>query len=184
MAPEAPADTATSTSTTDSATDSKVQTQQQAAPDTGDQTQQQVTVDKSTQLPDDHPLVINHAEVKGKLAKLTTELTEARAQSAKATKLEEELGKRPTTEALETLQTRFDRLEAFLQSAGGTLGKALDSRTFTRDLFETDKDIADIVKDWNKANPSATSTALGASAAAPASKKADPNALIRAAAGR
>lgn len=149
----------------------------------GNGSQQQASepvITKDTKIPDDHPLVKALAKANEKV----TALAEAQAQAAKATKLEEELAARPSQEALDTLQTRYDRLEAFLQSAGGPLGKALDSRTFTRELFETDKDIATIVKDWNKANPSATSQALGAAAAAPASSKVDPNALIRAAAGR
>jgi hypothetical protein len=137
-------------------------------------------VGKDTILPDDHPLIVKHSELKGKLANANTELSEARALSAKATKLEEELAARPTTEALETLQTRYDRLEEFVQAIPG-LGKALDSRTFTRDLFETDKDIKDIVKDYQRANPTATSQALGGKAAQPADGKIDPNALIRAA---
>lgn len=139
-------------------------------------------IDKSTKLPDDHPLVTAHSTVKEKLATANTELTEARAQAAKATKLEEELGKRPTPEALATLQTRYDRLEAFLQQAGGDLGRALDSRTFTKDLFESEKDIATIVKDWNKAHPSATAQALGGKAAEPGASKSDMNSLLRAAA--
>jgi hypothetical protein len=160
--------------------------QQDTTPDTGGNgDQQQVnTPEKPTQLPDDHPLVKQLATNKDKIARLNAELTEARAKSAAATKLEEELAARPSVEAMETLQTRYDRLEAFLQAAGGPLGKALDSRSFTRELFETDKDIATLVKEWHRANPSATSTALGSAAAEPASKKIDANALIRAAAGK
>lgn len=149
----------------------------------GDQQQagQQPTTDEPIKLPDDHPLVKTLAANKTKIASLNTELSEARSKSAKVTQLEEELAKRPTTEALETLQKRNDRLEAFLAAAGGPLGKALDSRTFTRDLFESDKDIDDIVRDWNKANPTATSSALGAAGAQPAEGKIDPNKLLRAA---
>lgn len=158
--------------------------QQQAAPESGGSDQQQqapkpVVIDKSTQLPDDHPLVTAHSTVKGKLAEANTALAEARAQAANATKLEEELNKRPTPEALETLQKRYDRLEAFTQSVG--LGKALDSRTFTRDLFETDKDIATLVKEYNRANPSPTTTALGGGAGQDGGAKANPNDLLRAA---
>lgn len=90
---------------------------------------------------------------------------------------------RPVKDTLDAVQTKYDRLEAFLQAAGGTLGKALDSRTFTKALFETDEDIKDIVKKWNVANPTATSTALGSTAAAPGKQKIDANALLRAAAG-
>lgn len=138
-------------------------------------------IDKSTKLPDDHPLVTAHTTVKTKLATATTELTEARAQAAKATQLETELGKRPTQEAVDTLQKRYDRLEAFLQGAGGDLSKALDSRTFTKQLFETDDDVATIVKDWNKAHPSATAQALSGAVAQPGDKKPVQNDLLRAA---
>ena len=144
--------------------------------------QQSTTVDDSTQLPDTHPLVKAYkaqVEVNRKNTATAAELAEARAQAGKATKLEEELGKRPTTEAMETLQTRYDRLEAFTQAVG--LGKALDSRTFTKDLFESDKDIATLVKEWNRANPTATSQALGAGGAAPAGDTPSMNDILRAA---
>lgn len=158
-------------------------------PETGGNGDQQqagttVTIDDSTQLPDTHPLVKTLAANKDKISKLQAELRDAQSNSAKATQLEEELGKRPTSEALETLQTRYDRLEGFLLAAGGPLAKALDSRTFSKDLFETDKDIATLVTEFNRANPSATSTALGSGAAAPAAGKMNPNDLLRIAAGK
>jgi len=163
--------------------------QQQTTDDTsGNGSQQQAApeatpvITKDTVIPDDHPLVKQLKDDKAKLSKANTELAELRAKSKKVTDLETELGARPTTEALETLQTRYDRLEAFLLAAGGPISKALDSRTFTKDLFESDKDIEDLVKDWKKANPSATSTALGSAAAGDTGgKKHDPNELIRAA---
>lgn len=178
-----------STSTTDSTTDETSGDQSQQQQTTTSETEGNgqsaaATVDDSTQLPESHPLVKSLSALKSKVAEQKQELSEARAQSATATKLQEELDKRPTQEALDTLQTRYDRLEAFLQAAGGPLGKALDSRSFTRDLFESDKDIADLVKEWHRANPSATSTALGSKAAAPAEGKMDPNKLIRIAAGK
>lgn len=150
-------------------------TQQQAG------TQTESTNTEPVKLPEDHPLVKTLKSNKDKITAQNAELAELRTKSAKVTQLEEELGKRPTTEALETLQTRYDRLEGFLLAAGGDLGKALDSRTFTKDLFETDKDIATLVQEFNRAHPSATSTALGSGGATPAAGKADPNALIRAA---
>lgn len=156
------------------------QQQDPTAGEAGNGGQQQApepVITKDTKIPDDHPLVKALAKANGQL----TELNEARANSAKATQLQEELEKRPTQEAIDTLQTRYDRLEAFLVAAGGPIGKALDSRTFTKDLFETDKDIDDLVKDWHKANPSATSQALGSAGAAPAGEKIDANKLIRAA---
>lgn len=156
--------------------------QQQTPPaETAGKEEAPVKIDDSTQLPETHPLVKTLATLKTKTASQTSELTELRSKSAKVTKLEEELAARPTTEAVETLQTRYDRLEAFIQQAGGSLGKALDSRTFTRDLFETDKDVAEIVKEWSKNNPSATTTALASAAAAPGASKVDPNTLLRAA---
>ncbi|QKY80306.1 scaffolding protein [Microbacterium phage Mercedes] len=161
---------------------------QQAPPEgtsgTEGQQGQAPVIDKSTRLPDDHPLIVSYGEVKEKLAKQATELTEARAQSARATQLEEELGKRPTMEAMEQLQNRHTRLEEFVQAIG--LGKALDSRTFTRDLFETDKDIKTLVREYNQANPSATAAALSGTAggSAEGTGKHNPNDLLRIAAGK
>lgn len=153
----------------------------------GNGEQQQATtpvIDKDTKLPDDHPLVKTLAANKEKISSQASALAEAQAQSAKATQLEEELNARPTQEALDTLQTRYDRLEAFLTAAGGPIGKALDSRTFTRDLFESDRDITALVKDWHKANPTATSQALSSAAGGEGSDKKSPNELLRIAAGK
>ncbi len=147
----------------------------------GEQQQATTPVDDSTQLPDTHPLVKTLAKQKQDLAAAKTALAEANAKAAKATQLEEELGKRPTTEALETLQTRYDRLEAFLSKAGGPLAKALDSRTFTQKLFETEDDIDGIVKDWHAANPSETSVALS-SQGGTGKQKVSFNEIVRAAA--
>lgn len=153
----------------------------------GEQQQAQTTeppvVTKDAKLPDDHPVVKQLQADKAKLAKANSELQELRAKSAQVTKLEEDLGKRPTTEAMETLQTRYDRLEEFITSLPGPVGKALDSRSFTRDLFESDKSIADILSDWNKANPTATSAALGKQSAEPGKKGPSMNEILRAAAG-
>ncbi|QJD50045.1 scaffolding protein [Microbacterium phage Zada] len=172
--------------TTDETSGQEPQEQQQqgTTPETGANggQQQQSEPQEPVKLPDDHPLVKSLGAYKGQIATLKSEMAELRAKSGQVTKLEEELGKRPTTEALETLQTRYDRLESFLLEAGGPISKALDSRTFTKDLFETDKDVVDIVKDWQKANPSATSSALSTGAAGETGKgKHDPNDLIRAA---
>lgn len=165
------------------------QQQQAAAGETpaGEQQPQaqatQVTIDDSTKLPDTHPLVKTLATLKEKTSTQAQELREAQAKSAKATQLEQELADRPTKEAVETLQTRYDRLEEFVMAVG--LGRALDSRTFTKDLFESDKDITALVKDWNRANPTATSQALSSTAGGQqADGKHDPNELIRIAAGK
>lgn len=160
--------------------------QEQATTDetSGNGEQQKAGTEEPIKLPDDHPLVKTLNTLKATTAAQKTELAELRAKSKAVTQLEEDLKKRPTTEALETLQTRYDRLETFLQAAGGPLGKALDSRSFTRDLFETDKDISDLVKEWHRKNPTATSTALGSGAGDTGKGKIDPNALLRAAAGK
>lgn len=172
-----------STTGTDTGQQQQQDQQQAVPPETGvqDEQQQASAPVKPIELPDDHPLVKELARQKTNLATQKSELAELRATSAKATQLEAELKARPSKEAVDTLQTRYDRLEAFLQAAGGQLGRALDSRTFTTALFETNDDIADIVKKWNVANPTATSTALGSGAAAPADKAPDLNTLLRAA---
>lgn len=63
----------------------------------------------------------------------------------------------------DALQAKYNRLEEFLLTVGGDISKALDSRSFTKDLFESDKDIKEIVESWNKANPSAVGSALSGS---------------------
>jgi len=176
-----PTDNDTNTSTDETSGQEAQGQQQSTTSETGENGTQQQASTEPIKLPDDHPLVKSLAAQKLSIASQKTEITELRATSKKATQMEADLAARPTAEAVETLQTRYDRLEAFLQSAGGPLGKALDSRTFTKALFETDESITDIVKTWNAANPSATSTALGSSAAAPGSKKPDMNALLRSA---
>lgn len=183
MAPEEQPGEGNSTSTPAGGEPQGQQGQQQDPPageaGTGGQPQaSEPVITKDTKIPDDHPLVKALAKANGQVA----ELAEARAQAAKATQLQAELDKRPTTEAVETLQKRYDRLEAFLLGAGGDLAKALDSRTFTRDLFESDKDVETLVKDWNKAHPSATSQALGGAPAPGGAPKSNMNDLLRAAA--
>jgi hypothetical protein len=158
--------------------------QQQTTPQAGENGTQPPAATEPAEpvkLSDDHPLVKTLAKQKADIAAHKTELAEARAQAAKTTKLEQELAARPSQEAVDTLQTRYDRLEGFLQAVGGPLGKALDSRSFTKELFETDKDIKVLVSEWHKANPSTTSAALGAGAAAPTGNKVNPNDLLRAA---
>jgi len=116
------------------------------------------------------------------LADLNKERKDLKAARTKVTELEATVAElTPKAETVDAIQAKYDRLEAFIQGAGGELGKALDSRTFTRDLFESDKDIKDIVKDWRQANPTATSAALGAGAADPAGKGPGMNDILRAA---
>lgn len=180
-----PAENNSTTGSTSETGDQEQQGQQQATgTETGQGEQQQPSNQEPVKLPDDHPLVKTLSSQKTQLASLKTEVAELRAKSAQVTQLEEQLKARPSTEALETLQTRYDRLEAFLSAAGGPLSKALDSRSFTKDLFESDKPLDQIVAAWHKANPSTTSTALGSGPAAPGAGKIDPNVLLRAAAGK
>lgn len=170
---------------TDETSGQEQQGQQQATTSEteGNGEQQQASTDEPIRLPDDHPLVKTLTANKQTIASQKTELAEARSKAAKATQLEDELKARPTTEALETLQTRYDRLEGFLMAAGGPLSKALDSRTFSTRLFESQDKIDDIVKDWQRANPTDTSKALSSAASEPGKGKVNPNDLLRAAIG-
>lgn len=128
-----------------------------------------------TKLPDDHPLVKTLATQKeelkqlrpagAKVAELETKITELTAQAETAT----------------AIQAKYDRLESFLSAVGGPLSKALDSKSFTTALFESDTDVAELVTKWHKDNPSATSAALN-SGAGSSSSKVDINALLRQAA--
>lgn len=157
------------------ATDEKPEAKEPEVAATGE------TLGQDAKLPDDHPLVKKLDIQKTAIAAQKAEIAELRTKSAQATKLEEDIAKLPSQAAMDTLQTRYDRLEEFLGAVGGPLSKALDSRTFTRDLFETDKDITELVKEFSKANPTATSSALGSSSAAPEGKKPSINDLLRAA---
>ena len=117
------------------------------------------------------------------LADLHKERKERQTAQGKVTELETKVSELQTkADTVDAIQGKFDRLEAFLQAIPGPLGKALDSRSFTEALFETDKDIDEIVANWNRANPTATSTALGSGAASPAPKGPSMNDLLRSAA--
>lgn len=76
------------------------------------------------------------------------------------------------------LETKYSRLEEFLTTVGGPISKALDSRSFTKSLFESDAEISELVDKWHKENPSQTSSALsgGSSGGSP---KLDVNAALR-----
>ena len=157
---------------------SEQQEEQESTLETGGQ--------EPTQLPADHPLVktmaAQKAQLRSSLADLNKERKDSQTAKAAFTELTTEVEKlRPVQATLDAVQARYDRLEEFLQAVGGPMGKALDSKTFTTALFETTDNITDIVKKWNVANPTATSTALGSGAAAPADKAPDINALLRAA---
>lgn len=131
---------------------------------------------QDTRLPDDHPLVKAYASTQDQLKQLKG------THQSKVQELETQLNDLTTkATGAEELQARYDRLEAFLTSIGGPLSKALDSKTFSKALFESDTDIKDLVSQWHKDNPSATSAALNSSAGAKGPTK-DMNELLRKAA--
>lgn len=128
-----------------------------------------------TRLPDDHPLVKTLATQKEELKQLRPSATKAAELETKVTEL--------TTKAemADTVQAKYDRLESFLSAIGGPISKALDSKSFTTALFESDTDVAELVTKWHKDNPSATSSALQSGSGQTVSAK-DMNALLRQAA--
>ena len=129
-----------------------------------------------TKLPDDHPLVKT-------LATQKEELKQLRPTAQKVADLESQVAElTPAKEQLTVVQAKYDRLEAFLTSLGGPVSKALDSRSFSTALFESDTDIKDLVAQWHKDNPSATSAALSSGSGTTVSAAADMNAMLRAAA--
>lgn len=130
-------------------------------------------------LPDTHPLVKAFEAQKEELKNLKTAGQQSKdkttADLATATA---ELTS--TKDELTALQGKYTRLEEFLTKLGGPLSRALDSKSFTTSLFETDTDVAELVTKWHQDNPSATRTALGGTSAEPG-KGSDINALLRAA---
>ena len=139
--------------------------------------QQEPTAQQDDRLPDSHPLVKAYASTQDQLKQLKG------THQAKVQELEakvQELSDKATS--AETIQAKYDRLEEFLTKVGGPISRALDSRSFSEKLFNSDADVAELVSDWHKTNPSATSSALGSMAAAPGGGKVDINELLRAAA--
>lgn len=60
---------------------------------------------------------------------------------------------------LDTLSKRHTRLEALLSVEGSQFANLMDSKKFTSKLYDTEDDVATILKDWLKTQPS---TAIGA----------------------
>lgn len=160
MATSTPAEPAT-TDNPEAPSDQEVTpqaTQTEATPEpggNGNVTQPDTTSQQQEhKLPDDHPLVTAYERQKqinadlkekaDKSAELATELQSTKDQLTQAT----------------AGQTRLERLEEFLTALGGPLSRALDSKSFTRDLFESDTDVKELVDKWNQDNPTATSAAL------------------------
>lgn len=127
-------------------------------------------------LPDSHPLVKAYEATKAELRQLKQ--SGHQGQDKLADDLKQAQDKLAT---LTPVQARYDRLEAFLSAVGGPLSKALDSKSFTTALFESDTDVTELVTKWHRDNPSATSSALTSSAGNTASKS-DFNTLLRKAA--
>ena len=135
----------------------------------------EATVTAETKLPDDHPLVKT-------LATQKEELKQLRPAGVKVAELETKITELTTqAETATAVQAKYDRLESFLSAIGGPISKALDSKSFTTALFESDTDVAELVTKWHKDNPSATSAALN-SGAGTSTSKTDINALLRQAA--
>lgn len=84
-------------------------------------------------------------------------------------------------EALTALQTKYDRLEAFLAAMGGEVSELLDSRKFSTALFDSDTKIESLVEDWRKAHPSTATKALGAQTASTGDDKPSISEMLRAA---
>lgn len=166
-------------SQSDSATDS-TETVDQGTTDTdqaaADETSKDQATDTSPKTEDDDP------GKRALLADLKGERTKRQALSAEVETLKAQLAETSASKGeLEKLQSRYSRLEEFITSLGGPLSAALDSKSFTASLFETDTDIDKLVSDWHKKHPSATSTALSSSAAAPSAAKPTMNDLLRSA---
>lgn len=131
---------------------------------------------QADRLPDDHPLVKAYTSSQDQLKQLkTTHQTKVQELEAKVTELTDQ-----ATQA-QAVQAKYDRLEAFLTSLGGPVSKALDSKSFSTALFESDTDIQELAAQWHKDNPSATSQALSSGGGITASST-DMNSLLRSAA--
>ena len=177
MATNTPAETANDTpgetpaEPVENTTDTETPTASTEEPVVPESTSQQ-----DDRLPDDHPLVKAYTSSQEQLKQLKgthqSRVQELEGQvtdlTAKAT-------------SAETVQAKYDRLEAFLSNLGGPLSKALDSKSFSTALFESDTDITELVAQWHKNNPSATSSALN-SGGGPTSTASDMNTLFRTAA--
>lgn len=157
------------------ATDSTETVDQEAtgqSEETQDTTTSPTQQDSEQKLPDTHPLVKAYEAQKAEIRALK--------QNGNVEKLQATTAELTTTkETLEGVQKRYDRLEEFLSKVGGPLGKALDSKSFTAKLFETDDDIGELVKNWFQDNPTKTSVALSSDNIYPDDKKPSMNDLLR-----
>lgn len=113
------------------------------------------------------------------LADLHKERTERKALRDQVAELTSEVAAhKELTEKYSGLEAKYSRLEEFLTTVGGPISKALDSRSFTKSLFESDEKISELVDKWHKDNPSQTSSALSGGSGG-GSPKLDVNTALR-----
>ena len=108
--------------------------------------------------PEPTPVDHNKKALLADLYKERTARKELQSQLSDVTKQLEELT--GASEELEALTKKYQRLEQFILGSNTDIGKALDSRTLTQRLFESDDEIDSILQDWHKDNPTTTSRAL------------------------
>lgn len=119
---------------------------------------------KASLLADLHSERTRRKELTAKVTELTTKLEETSAEIT----------------SLGDVSARYERLEQFLLQIGGPISQALDSKSFSAALFESDTDINDLVTKWKKEHPTTTAVALR-STSHELNTKASINDLIRAA---
>ena len=159
MTTEQPIDSATETTETES------QPTEQAT----DENQQQDDTQRSPQ----HEALLKDLVKERKSRKaLQAKLAELESNQSDLTK---------QAEALTALQTKYDRLEAFLTAMGGEISELLDSRKFSTALFDSDTKIESLVADWRKAHPTIATRALSASSSSGDKDEPSMNDLLRAA---
>lgn len=169
-----PSDSATdSTETVDQKADESTETPQ-VDEDTSQDPNASADGDDKQETPEED------ASKKALLADLYKERNDRKALQAQVDKLTADASTLTDSAAqLTTVQRKYDRLEEFLLKSGSPLGKALDSMSFAKRLFDGDEDVAEIVKSWNKDNPSLTQVALGSGNGVTSSSKPSINDLLR-----
>lgn len=178
MATETQAETATDSTeeTSGQAVDDNNTGTEDTTAETAGNGNQEPTGQQEERLPDDHPLVKAYASSQDKLKQLKdSHQVKVQELESQVTALTDKAAK------ADEVQARYTRLESFLTALGGPISKALDSRSFSTALFETDTDVKELVAQWHRDNPSATSSALNSGSGNTASAQ-DMNALLRQAA--
>lgn len=84
-------------------------------------------------------------------------------------------------DSLDKLSKRHTRLEALLSADGSQFANLMDSKKFTSKLYDTEDDVAGILKDWLKTQPTtAVGAALQANSANPQGSNSKLGDLLRA----